>query len=307
MPQVTCKGCTRKDFVYVSAEVQSWFERTEVDPGPFPDHSLLMGHFRVPGAPEPRLLWPRPQQRPASVVCKLALPVQPWFEVSALDPSAPYRSICAAYEDRLSSGLQQAGKPALLPRERGRASVEAPVVSHVAVPPVRKARQGELEATFFGSSLRHVQWLRHARRVQALLQHLRKGGSAPGALLHRVSLWNAILRAPGFPGSFVRWWPTREVCQVGDPISVPLAVPTTEVASGLFHSLVANLRAFEAHALQARCREAAKRRRLQPSLIFRDLAGPRAMPVSSVVEKAQAAVIEVRPEEAAVCLDKEVC
>ena len=177
----------------------------------------------------------------------------------ALDPSCAYRAICAAYEDRRSSGLQQAGMPALLPQERGRASVEAPVVSNVVVPPARKARHGELEATFFGSSLRHVQWLQQTRRVQALLQSLKKGGSAPGVLLHRASLWSAVSHAPGFPGGFVRWWPTREVCQVGDPAFAPLAVPTTEVASGLFHSLVVNLRAFEGYALKARCREATER------------------------------------------------
>ena len=307
LPRVTCKGCTRKDFVYVSPEVQSWFVKTEVDPGPFPDHGLLMGHFQVPDIPEPRLLWPRPQSRPAVTVSKLDLPAAPCPDIAGLEPSSAYRAVCAAYEDRLSVGLQQAGLPALLSQERGRASVESPVASRAVIPPVRKARHGELEATFFGSSLRHVQWLKQTRRVQALVQSLKKANPTPGVLLHRASLWNAVLVAPGFPGGFARWWPTREVCQVGDPPVVPACLPSAEVASGLFHSLVANLRAFEGHALRARCREAIERRRLQPSLIFRDLAEPRAPPVQSIVERTQAVVSEVRPDEAAVCLDREVC
>ena len=71
------------------------------------------------------------------------------------------------------------------------------------IPPVRKARHGELEATFFGSSLRHVQWLKQTRRVQALVQSLKKANPTPGVLLHRASLWNAVLVAPG--GRLVRF------------------------------------------------------------------------------------------------------
>ena len=268
-PRVTCKGCTRKDFVYVSPEVQSWFVKTDVDPGPFPDHSLLMGHFRVPGAPEPRLLWPRPQSRPAVTLSKLVLPAAPCPDIASLEPSSAYRAVCAAYEDRLSAGLQQAGLPALLPQERGRASVESPVASRAVIPPVRKARHGELEATFFGSSLRHVQWLKQTRRVQACAKS-EEGQSHAWSFAAPGFVVECCVGAPGFPGGFARWWPTREVCQVGDPPAVPACLPSVEVASGLFHSLVANLRAFEG-------------------------------------EKTQAVVSEVRSDEAAVCLDREAC
>ena len=41
-PLPTCKGRSRKDFLYVSPEVQGWFVRAEVAVGPFADHSLLM-------------------------------------------------------------------------------------------------------------------------------------------------------------------------------------------------------------------------------------------------------------------------
>ena len=148
----TRKGSTRKDFVYVSPEVKNWFVMTEVDPGPFPDHGLLMGHFRVPGAPEPRLLW---HSGPADVVAKTVLAEGP--TPCVLDPSPAYRAICDSFE------LQQAGFAALSAQERGLATVEALTVVTSQVPPVRKARQGKLEASFFDSSMRHVHWLKQAR------------------------------------------------------------------------------------------------------------------------------------------------
>ena len=86
---------------------------------------------------------------------------------------------------------------------------------------------------------------------------------------------------------------------------MPLTLPALETVEALLHSLVANLRVFES-AIKARCREAAERRQLKPALIFKDLAEPRAMPVQTIVEKVQATVVEVRPAEPAVCIDRDV-
>ena len=100
--------------------------------------------------------------------------------------------------------------------------------------------------------------------------------------------------------------PSRDIQHVGDPLQVPVLLLGLEVVDGILHSMLSSLRAFEAGAMKARCRAAIERRKLKPSLIFQDLAGPRAMPVQTVVQKRQAVVAEVLPHEAEVCLDRPV-
>ena len=171
------------------------------------------------------------------------------------------------------------------------------------VVPPRKARQGDVEPTFFGCSVQHGRWFRQLRRLQALVQSLQSGRVTPSGLDHGDGLWRAILRAPGFPGSFRAWWATREVRLVGDSLFVPLQCPPHGIAQQFFLSFEANFRCFEKLLLGRRKAAAVARRAADPAMIFRDLQLPPKAPVESLVETTSAKVLEVCVEEQALELE----
>ena len=83
-----------------------------------------------------------------------------------------------------------------------------------------------------------------------------------------LSLWHAMLGAPGFGSPFADWWPCREIKLACDPIAVPAVMPTLQECHSLFLSFQANVEAYERVLTRTRCREAILRRKQQPMLIF---------------------------------------
>ena len=305
-PLATCKGVTRKDFVYVSPELQGFFRQAHVMCDIFPDHAVLAGEFRFPTTPPPCLLWRSPVHRPREQLQDLQVPQGCAPALDGLSQSQKLLAICSKYETRLSQALQHKSRQPLTSSKRGRAATTCLHAARQQPVPVRKARQGDVDPFFFGNSSKHVRWVKQARRLQALVQNVRRGLSTPGPVAQRASLWRAVLLAPGFEPGFAQWWPDRDVRLLGDPTTVPRVLPCIAVLEAIATTFLANLRGFEQTALRSRCREAAKRRSQQPALIFRDIAAPPVAPVSTLVESKTATVLEVRPEEAAVVLDRVV-
>ena len=62
--QHTCKQATRKDFCFVSPELQQLLLAVHVDQDIFPDHAVLWGEFRPLSSAAPRQIWPLPQPFP---------------------------------------------------------------------------------------------------------------------------------------------------------------------------------------------------------------------------------------------------
>ena len=130
-PVATCKGVTRKDFVYVSPELQGFFRQAQVHNDVFPDHSVLTGEFVFPQAPEPNLLWRSPSHRPRGQLQDLQLPTGQVPDLTGMTQSQKLLAVCSEYETRLSR--------ALLLKDRQQRPA-----------PVRKARQGDVDPQFFG-------------------------------------------------------------------------------------------------------------------------------------------------------------
>ena len=74
-PQPTCKGCTRKDMLWISPELVPFFRCACVDHDRFADHSVLRAYFALDGALSKRYLWPMPKPVPWNVVPPLDQPV----------------------------------------------------------------------------------------------------------------------------------------------------------------------------------------------------------------------------------------
>ena len=63
-PSATCKGKTRKDYCFVSPELQALLFRVSLLDDVFPDHSVLVGHFQRLRHLVPKHVWPTPKQFP---------------------------------------------------------------------------------------------------------------------------------------------------------------------------------------------------------------------------------------------------
>ncbi|OLP99125.1 hypothetical protein AK812_SmicGene18333 [Symbiodinium microadriaticum] len=305
-PRPTCKGKTRKDFLFVSAELAAMFVRTMVDETFFADHAVLSAKFRTSVSFVPRFQWRMPVHRQSLHlqplhVCAVGGPV-----CSASPPSERYAAVCERFEFGLSRALLDRNLPPLCFREKGRARTFEVKCSKLRIAPVPKSRVSEASPAFFGPNLRYAQWFRQLRRLQALRQALISASSTPSALEYRAGLWDSILRAPGFGAPFKVWWPTRGIQLPTDPVDIPLCTPSLDVVTQVFVSFEANVRAWERQLLSARRCEATARRASDPSIIFRDLRAAPAKPVESLIEPLDAKVEEVDVGDNAVVLDKEI-
>ena len=60
----TCKDVTRKDYCYVSRELQQLLISVSLVHDVFPDHSVLIGTFQSPKLAVPRQIWTSPREFP---------------------------------------------------------------------------------------------------------------------------------------------------------------------------------------------------------------------------------------------------
>ena len=157
----TCKGKTRKDFLFVSPELQATFLAASVDPTFWPDHSVVSASFGLPRDHLVFFSWRQPVPRTSQAV----LEGQVHFSASAGDSTERYAQVCHSYEEALSRAEQREGRPPLSAAERGRGRVQEVRCRKTFVVPHRKGRQGDVEPNFFGCHVQHGHWFRQLRRV----------------------------------------------------------------------------------------------------------------------------------------------
>ena len=291
LPENTCKNSSRKDFLFVSPELQEMFMGCRIDPTFSADHSLVSATFRLSRSHIPRFIWRTPRPR-------TALPQGSLHGVaSGPGPNPPcpteaFSSICQEYESAWSAA-EQAAK-----------CVRAEIAA------VRRARAGDVEPAYFGANRQHALWFRQLSRLQAVYQAQKKClNPATGQhqsiarLDHLAGLWSSVLRAPGFGRSFQEWWLLREVTLAGDLERIPQACPGPQQSMQVFLAFQANFQAFERKLLGHRKAQAQQRRQQDPCLIFRDIRSPPKAPVETLLDKKVAHIIEVDIEDQALVLD----
>ena len=293
----TCKHCTCKDFVYISPELVPLVQSVEVQDDCPPGAASFT--FSFPG--QAHLATASPPPGLERCCC-----CYHWCSVSA-------RWVVAAPFFRTGEVCRNLGGA------RGRCLADfatgRPAGSHRCgkgtrahiggnhggeVPPVRKSRPGEVSPQYFGQNRRYAHWFRQLRRLQALVQGLKKGSSSDAAVAHRAANWHAVLSAPGFAPGFVEWWTQRPHRLFHAPAAVPSALPSLSVLESIFQCFEINFRSFERDLLRHRRAVAKARRAKLPSLIFRDIQRERSCPVSSLIEGPRAQVVELCQEECAV-------
>jgi len=299
-PQPTCKGCTRKDMLWISPELVPFFRCAFVDHDRFADHSVLRAFFALDGALSKRYLWPKPKPVPWNVVPPLDQPV----DFAEGSPTEVYKQLWQAKEALAKDHLGEQWQYQM----QGRGQRTEPLVRRGWAAPPRKGRSSDFQPAFHGYNVQHSRWLRQLRRLHNYhrwaMHHY--GTAVANQQLHGTMLWASVLKATGFGPSFQAWWISRQCIGLQDPASVPTLPPDANHACQLCEAFQGELRAFE-RTLNA-AKKAAKvcAHKRNQNLIYKDTKRPTPEPVTSLLVTKKAKVAEIRPEDSAVLLDQPV-
>jgi len=261
-PQPTCKGVTRKDYLYLSPELQQLLLSVEVYPDVFPDHAVLLGVFQSLQTLPPKQIWFSPTQFP-------------WPTDWYVDANF-WNNATGTCEERCHSLWRhiedQAAHQVPFPvpanaKGRARTLTTAPVIAG-RVPPPRSARKGDIQPQYVCASYRHAQWLRQTRRLQAYCRFAR---SNHVTTVHGRAVWGAIVRAKGFHPTFLQWWNMCTTRTPGAPAALPVLPPSHAVAQHVFESMCLALRHLERELQKSSRLYARLKRDSNPNVIFQDL------------------------------------
>ena len=287
LPQATCKSRTRKDFCYISPEMQDLLVQVSVIDDLWPDHAVVQGHFHRLRQSVPRDVWftPKPFPWPPN----LELPEGLWNCIEG-DVDAKYMQLWRLIEDRACSQL-----PFPVSKQvRGRAQTTATkAVKSGKFAPIKVGRHGEFQPHFHGSSIRYAQWVRQVRRLQAFCR-CRTDVAVPSQ--HSIQVWGSVMKASGFVGGFAHWWMSCPLKVHGAPTHLPWIPPCLEAATKIFESFVMNVREFEKQLKSTSRQYARLRRAQQPNMIFTDLKSSPTAGVDYLLQSLTADVVEVRDD-----------
>ena len=267
LPRPTCKNTTRKDFCYISQELQSMLFKVSLDDSVWSDHAVLCGHFRGHFTDLGRLEWKLPQPLPWPD--SLDVSQCQWPSPEA-DPTTRYHEIWTQLEQAaqqqnpsvISRGMLGRGRPIKLKRTYDILKLKP-----------NSGRQGDVTPTFHGPSLLHARWFRQLRRIQSYLRFARGSNWSPDHC-HAIQAWGAIKRAIGFPHGFADWWTSCTYKIANAPAQLPESPPDASVCQLVYESFTLAVRAFE-NQLRQHCKTYACRRRAEnPNLIFQDIKAP---------------------------------
>ena len=265
----TCNSSTRKDFCYLSPELQMFLIDIRHDDTIWADHAVLQGFSR--GGPSDWVThhWRIPAQVawPCEMHCEIP---SCWYQHSS--PDSSYAALWKHIEDTASLHCVENGKAGLPGRCQGRGQTtevkprKAPFRSG----PLRPSRKGDVLPTYVGTSQQHAHWFRQLRRLRAYCRfrnvHATDCGNA-----HEPSLWSSILRAKGFHGGFCKWWETDGAKVFNAPISLPLIPPDGKCAQLIYDSFMLDVRRLEQTLRSQQRKHAVDRRKELAHLILQDI------------------------------------
>ena len=293
-PQPTCKARTRQDFCYISPELQHLLIQVDVINDVWPDHAMLLGRFHRLGEASKNDVWRTPGPFPWPKHWEV--PPDCWHsDRSAVDDR--YRNLWQTIENHASQALPFHVSKQMVGRAH---TVRTTQVRQGQVCHVRVGRTGDFQPQFHGCSVRHAQWIRQVRRLQAFV---RSSGGSVHSLVYRQHVWAAILHAPGFDGGFSHWWSNCAHKVHGSPELLPWFPPAESIAVPIFETVAIHVRLLEKQLMSTSRQYARLRRARNPNLIFRDIKGPSSHGVDFLIRPLQSNVTEVRADECSVLVD----
>ena len=252
LPRPTCRGKTRRDFLFISHHLVPMFRGLVIDNLAWSDHASIVARFEGDNCDLVRFPWYVPS-------------MFDWREAGDLKPAdlltfeaprcctAQYTALWHSFEQRFSDALQTKGKQ-LPNRTTGRGTtMETKTVRGTPVPP-KLGRHGECQPRYFGCSYLHCHWFKQLRRLQSFVRVTDDSGDEPVPCHrreHRRLLWSAIRNAAGFAPNFPVWW--KDQAQVGiEPFELPWEPPSKAVAQMIFEHFEWQTRQLETRLLRER-------------------------------------------------------
>ena len=292
-PGPTCCQVSRKNFVYLSPQLQTLLRSCK-----FPDHSTLLGLLQWPSNAPPIPSWPKPQDIDYSQLTPAQIASVSCAEADIYtDPTAQYSAICQQFEHHVSQVRMAKHLPSsLTSTQLGRGQTLTRVFRKPHVSPIKPARPGDVHPTVNSWSLLHCRWLTQCRRVDNYVKHVRKGNTSPTATEHRASLWKSSCTAKGFSGPFPMWWNQLALQDPSMLPWMPVAPPALPVAEHIQQYLTKAFRTFEQQLITRRVAAARTTRSQDINRVFRDVRRPMPVPVTMLVAKSSATVETVEDE-----------
>eukprot|EP00435_Cladocopium_sp_Y103_P058014 s101_g20.t1 len=286
----TCHHKTRKDQLWISPEMIPYLIGVTVDATVFPDHATLVAEFK-PFGPSPSCpIWSKPAALPWDEVQHDELPSESPAGC-AMPQTMP--EIFACLEDQVDLHLRQTSKPGLISKQRGRLTTVKPSWCKHPICPNKASRKNEVQLMYLGENFTHTKWCRQLRRLQSLVHIMQSPKDEPHVHAHRSQLWDSIKGAAGFPGGFPNAWKQRSSITPGTPLHLPKQLPTRQQVEAIFNDFRTEFQLLERALIKERCKQAKATRRENVNAIYRDVAKPRSLPVSTVVVKTNAEVVDV--------------
>lgn len=298
--EATCKGVSRKDFLWLSPELALGFLDLQVDHQTFADHAVMVARFSGGSAHLERFAWPCPKPVPWTSVPDLPAAVE-FCEPS--DPTAQYALLWKQKESLAKVALHQTWMPSM----GGRAQQSSPKRLVGRQAPLKQGRHHDVKPGFYGFSAVHAKQFKQLRRLQNYCRWVdQRPAFCSGDNLHGIDLWNSILRASGFGSSFSSWWLTRHYVSPSDPPVMPCHCPSPSVAHQIYDAVLAEVRLLEQRLQNAKVAHRRAQHEHDKTLVFRDVDRPSAEPVESLLHSVRTSVVRVDDSECAVELEQPV-
>jgi len=294
-PQVTCQKKTRKDYCFLSPELQMLMTGYNVLDDVWPDHALLQGTFAKLSQAVPRQIWITPaelwwpKQWEADPTVWNHAPGTPDQRYVAVWKHLEDRAVLASAVPVSKASLGRACTTSTKPVQGGK------------IAPVKRGRSGDFTPQFLCASFRHAQWIRQVRRLQSIVHFLRK---CQRDHPHALAVWGSIIRAKGFPPSFCQWWLSSKFRVHGAPATIPMYPPEPTVAEKIFESVALAIRELEGQLKKSSRAYARLRRENNPNMIFQDIKTHPDKGVDLLLRPNEAIIQEVRTDENALVLDR---
>ena len=290
----TCKGATRKDYLWLSPELALGFLDLHVDSETFADHAVLVASFVGGRAHLERFVWPCPKPVPWSKVSVMSESV-PFC--SPHDPTQQYSKLWHQRESQAQLDLADEWMPGMA----GRAAQIKPRRVTSSQVPLKQGRAGDIQPAFFGFSAVHAKQFKQLRRLQNFCRWVdQRPQTGIVDCLHGIGLWNSILRAPGFGSSFSEWWHSRHYRSPADPVHIPQICPSPCQARQIFDAVLAEVRLLEQRLNHARAAHRVAQHAHDRHLVFREVAREPPEPVETLIHRVEAEVVHVDLSESAV-------
>ena len=295
IPSMTCKNTSRKDFIYVSPEIQPWIQAVAVVDGLFPDHAVLSVDLEIPGKPEEFPYWTKPQpiRYSSSLVAALKEVTVLHSEEPTGNPTEQYHQILHEHEQWVDNLTYSTNKQGINRQQKGRGKTLTRAFKGQQSAPIKTGRHGEPSPQFAGRSLQLKQWYTQWRRLINLDRAMHSTTNSLHLPQHRIALWRSIRQASGFPAGFSNWWEQRSIVHPSTPIFIPDFVPDSGSVKAIMHNFAAEVKSLDQHLHQQWISNNKTKYASNPNAIFQAVRDQGPVPVEVLLDQRRCVVVEV--------------